>query len=158
MNSEASLSHEEAAEFFGVAVEPVPPDEQEIEIGIVLRTIRAMLVEAAQEEEVGNNQLASRLKISPSVVSRLLRSEGDMRVSSAVLCAHALGRSWSLNLHKRCLSDLHERTTGLDAKIIYPPPPGSQAEASSGARVSKVSTLDRLKKKKEIVSLFEAVA
>lgn len=158
MNNETSLSHEEAAEFFGVAVEPVPPDEQEMEIVLVLRKIRAMLAEAAQEDEVGNNQLASRLKISPSVVSRLLRSEGDMRVSSAVLCAHALGRSWSLKLHKRCSSDLLERTAGLDAKVIYPPPPGSQAEASSGAIISKVSTLDRLKKKKEIVSLFEAVA
>lgn len=158
MNNETSISHEEAAELFGVAVEPVPPDEQEVEIALVLRTIRAMLVEAAQEDEVGNNQLAYRLKIFPSVVSRLLRSEGDMRVSSAVICAHALGRSWSLRLHKRCSSNLHERTSVLNAKVVYPPPLGSQAEASSGAIVSKISTPDQSKRKKEVVSLFEAVA
>ncbi len=88
----------EMAELFGGRVEPVTPDADELAIDHALRTIRALLIETAAQQKVGNNELARRLDISPSAVSRMLRGEGDMRVSTAVLRARALGKVWDLRL------------------------------------------------------------
>jgi hypothetical protein len=100
MNSQNDLTPEEATELFGTPVEAAPPDDEEMKLALFLRHIRALLAEAAHEEKVGVNELASRLSVSPSVVSRLLRSDGDMRVSTAFMWACALGREWNIDLHK----------------------------------------------------------
>ena len=100
MSDDIGITQQEALEMFGPPVEPIPPDEKELEVAMLLQTIRLLLSEATEEDNVGVNQLALRLGESPSVVSRMLRSEGDMRVSTAVLCAHALGRIWDIKLRK----------------------------------------------------------
>lgn len=105
MTDEPTLAPEEVAELFGSTVEQVAPDDDELRVALVLRAIRSLLAEAAQEEGIGVTQLASRLNVSPSVISRMFRSEGDMRVSTATLCAHALGRSWEFHLRKNKNAD-----------------------------------------------------
>ena len=89
---------DEVAAILGGPVEPLVPDPDELAVLLAVQRIRGLLLEAAQRDGVGVNQLASRLKVSPSAVSRVLRSEGDMRVSTAVLFALALGRQWVFTL------------------------------------------------------------
>jgi hypothetical protein len=98
MTDQQELTHEEALELFGAPVEAIEPDSGELELSLVLNRIRALLMHAANHEGVGVNELATRLGVSPSVVSRLFRSESDMRVSTAVEWAHALGYVWDFNL------------------------------------------------------------
>lgn len=100
MTDEHNLAPAQVAELFGEPVKPTPVDEDEMQVALVLRQIRSLLAEAADSEKVGVTELASRLNVSPSVVSRMLRSEGDMRVSTAVMWAQALGRVWDINLCK----------------------------------------------------------
>jgi transcriptional regulator with XRE-family HTH domain len=88
----------EIAELFGGHARVIEPDNDELEIQIALRTIRDHLLSAAEHDKVGVNQLAGRLHISPSAVSRLLGGDSDMRVSTAVLYARALGRRWDFVL------------------------------------------------------------
>ncbi len=98
--SDLVLTTEEIGDLFQGYAEPIRVNEDELSISITLRSIRDALMSAAESDSVGVNQLAKRLDVSPSVVSRMLRSEGDMRVSTAVLCARALGRVWDLTLSR----------------------------------------------------------
>ncbi len=88
----------ETAELFGGEVTPIQPDQDELEVQIALRTIRDHLMATAERDKVGVNQLARRLSISPSAVSRFLGGDGDVRLSTAVLYARALGCRWDLHL------------------------------------------------------------
>lgn len=92
------LTPEETAELFGHPVEAAPINERELQVVLALRHIRAQLAEASERDRVGVNELAGRLKVTPPVVSRMLRSDGDMRVSTAVLWADALNRTWDFVL------------------------------------------------------------
>lgn len=94
----SELSPAEAAEIFGGEVGTIDPNPDELAVDLVLREIRDLIMCAAQEGGVGVNQLAKRLDIAPSSVSRFLGGEGDMRVSTAVLYARALGRVWDFSL------------------------------------------------------------
>lgn len=100
MTSPDEFTPDEAAEIFGKPVDPIPPDAREMELALVLRRIRSLLIDAAADRGVGVKNLAARLDVSPSVVSRMLRSEGDMRVSTAVEWAYALGFAWDFNLRE----------------------------------------------------------
>ncbi len=60
--------------------------------------IRKELLEALANDGVGVNELARRLHLAPSSVSRTLNNHGDMNISTAILYAAALGRVWSFKL------------------------------------------------------------
>jgi transcriptional regulator with XRE-family HTH domain len=84
----------ELMEIFGGTVQPIEPDPDEMSVTLTLQELRAQLVDAAKRDGVGVNQLARRLHVAPSSVSRALGDSGDMRVSTLVLYARALGRRW----------------------------------------------------------------
>jgi transcriptional regulator with XRE-family HTH domain len=70
----------------------------DLEVAVGLGRVRGQILAAAKEEGVGVRELARRLKVSAAAVSRQLRSESDMRLSTAILLAHALGRQWHFAL------------------------------------------------------------
>ena len=96
--SETDLSQAEITEMFGGEAGPVEVNVDEIEVSLALQALRAQLLEAAEKTHVGVNQLSRRLRISPSAVSRFLGGEGDMKVSTVVLYARALGQRWEMFL------------------------------------------------------------
>jgi hypothetical protein len=96
--SDIEMSPAELAEMFGGEVQPVEVDAQEVEVGLALQSIRGQITDAAERAKVGTVKLAERLGIAPSAVSRYLGGEGDMKVSTAVLYARALGHRWHFSL------------------------------------------------------------
>jgi transcriptional regulator with XRE-family HTH domain len=66
----------------------------DLEVAVEVGHVRGQILAAAKDEGVGVRELARRMKISASAVSRQLRSEADMRFSTAILLARALGRRW----------------------------------------------------------------
>lgn len=64
----------------------------------VARCMRRLIADAMETDRVGVRELARKMKISPAAVSRQLRSEGDLRISTAVMLADALGRHWNISL------------------------------------------------------------
>ncbi len=142
MSDAHDVSPEEAAQLFGSPVEPIPPDDKEIEVALALRRLRAFLAEAAEKEGVGVNALAARLGVSPSVVSRLLRSDGDMRVSTAVLWAHALGYVWDFYLN-----DARARAVGSNQSISVSDISEGPPTSGSGTLAPCVITMDLGKRK-----------
>jgi Helix-turn-helix len=97
-NQEHHLIDAETARLFGGQVEEIHPEDDLLEVQLALRTIRDHLLSVAERDGVGVNQLARRLDISPSSVSRFFSSDGDIRVSTAVLYARALGCYWDFEL------------------------------------------------------------
>ena len=89
----------ELKELFGAPARSIEPDNDQLEVQLALRTIRDYLMAAAELDDVEVNQLARRLCISPSSVSRFLGGEGDFHVSTMVLYTRALGRGWIFDLH-----------------------------------------------------------
>ncbi len=106
------LTEAEIAEMFGGEAQPIETDPDEMAVATILARIRVLLHKAAEDGDVRVNQLAKRLNVSPSVVSRLLRSEGDMKVSTAVLWARALGKVWSF-----ALEDMDSGAYGQNANV-----------------------------------------
>ena len=96
--SKTDLSQAEIIEMFGGEAGAVEVNADEVEVSLALQALRAQLLEAAEKMHVGINQLSRRLHISPSAVSRFLGGEGDMKVSTAVLYARALGQRWGIFL------------------------------------------------------------
>jgi transcriptional regulator with XRE-family HTH domain len=109
---ETELSPDDVAEIFGGEVGTVETDADEIEVSLAVNTIRDHLKAAAKEDGVGINQLAHRLDISPSSVSRFLGGEGDVRVSTVVLYGRALGRKWDFSLCKDAACVVHDNHRG----------------------------------------------
>lgn len=73
-------------------------DPSDLEVAVAVGRVRGQILAAAKKEGIGVREIARRLKISASAVSRQLRSEGDMRFSTAILFARALGRRWHFSL------------------------------------------------------------
>ena len=73
-------------------------DAEAEDIAGILGMIRAQLLAAAKAEGVSTREMARRLGVSAAAVSRQLRSDRDLRVSTAVLLARALNRRWSVQL------------------------------------------------------------
>jgi hypothetical protein len=87
--------------FVGGEVTQAPQiDPSDLEVAVAVGRVRGQILAAAKKEGIGVRELARRMKISASAVSRQLRSEGDMRFSTAVLFAHALGRRWHFSLSR----------------------------------------------------------
>jgi hypothetical protein len=96
--SDTDPTHVELIEMFGGKAGPIETDPDELEVSLALQMVRGQLVDAAEEDKVGVTNLARRLHISPSAVSRTLGGESDMRVSTMVLYARALRRRWDFQL------------------------------------------------------------
>lgn len=96
--NEPELSEAEGAGLFGGPAREIQADSDSLEVELALRTVRALLMEAAEDDKIGVNQLARRLHISPSSVSRFFGNDGDFHLSTAVLYGHALGRRWDFSL------------------------------------------------------------
>jgi hypothetical protein len=91
--SDTGMSQTEIMEVFGGEVQPVQVDSQELEVNLTLEHIRSQLVECMEKSNVGTVQLANRLHVHPSAVSRFLGGGGDMKVSTAVQYGRALGQT-----------------------------------------------------------------
>jgi len=95
---DSELSQAEIADMFGGEAGPVVIDADEIEVSLALRTICDQLLEAAEKAGVDVNEIARRLRVSPSTANRLLGGENDMRLSATVLYARSLGCKWDFVL------------------------------------------------------------
>ena len=89
---------EELIELLGAGIAAPIRDEEAEEIAGVLGTIRGQLLAAAKVDRVSTREMARRLGVSAAAVSRQLRSDRDLRVSTAVLLARALKRHWNIEL------------------------------------------------------------
>ena len=93
----AKLDNELIALVGAGAATPIRDPEAE-DIADLLGTIRRQVLSAAREDGVSTREIARRLGVSAAAVSRQLRSDHDLRVSTVVLLARALDRRWSLTL------------------------------------------------------------
>jgi DNA-binding transcriptional ArsR family regulator len=93
-----TLSPIEDRELLAIMGAPFTPQQPiadtDFEIASATRRIRGQIRAAADKAHVGVRELAKRLGVSPAAVSRHLRSDGDIRVSTAVLFARALNMRW----------------------------------------------------------------
>lgn len=78
-------------------------------IAVLVGQLRGQISAAMKADGVGVRELARLLDVSPSAVSRHLNSEGDIRVSTAVLLAHALKRHWQIFLTNNTAETGHLR-------------------------------------------------
>src|SRR5215472_12081205 len=106
MSSNSSrIDAKELAELAALLGETVKsaPEVREDDLGIATFTgrVRGEILAAAREDGAGVRELARRLGVSPAAVSRHLRSEGDLRLSTAFLFASALGREWIFELRRK---------------------------------------------------------
>lgn len=85
----------------GGTPEPIARDPAADAVVAALQRVRGLLLEAAQAKGVGVREIARRLNVSPAAVSRQLRADGDMRISTAAMLAHAIGQSWKIELETR---------------------------------------------------------
>jgi AcrR family transcriptional regulator len=92
----------------GGPVRKLELDHREVAAAVLSARARGEIVAAAKEAGVGVRELARRLGVSAAAVSRHLRSDGDMRLSTAALFADALGYEWQLALVPLTTS-LHDR-------------------------------------------------
>jgi transcriptional regulator with XRE-family HTH domain len=84
----------------GQVLRPPEFDSVDVLIGTSVRRVRGQILAEAAAQGVGVRELARRTNVSPSAASRYLRSEGDMRVSTAVIFAHALSCTWQFVLKR----------------------------------------------------------
>jgi transcriptional regulator with XRE-family HTH domain len=81
-------------------------DPTDLEVAVAVGRVRGQILAAANREGIGVREIARRMKISAAAVSRQLRSEGDMRVSTAILLARALKQRWYFSLSP-CDAECH---------------------------------------------------
>ncbi len=111
----------ETMALFGGLASSIETNNDEREVQLALRTVRDCLLEAAERENVGVNQIAKRLGISPSSVSRFFSGEGDIRVSTAVVYARALGCLWNFSLYPNSACAVRGNHSGKPELSIYDP-------------------------------------
>lgn len=78
----------------------LPGDEIATETCELAMRIRTMLRNEMDAQGITGIELARRLDVSPSVVSRVLSSTGDMRISTAILFGLAMGLKLVPVLHR----------------------------------------------------------
>ncbi len=82
----------------GSVTEAAKFDPIDVRVATLVRNVRGEIAAAARDQGLGVREIARRLGVSAAAVSRHLRSEGDMRLSTAELFAIALGKRWQLSL------------------------------------------------------------
>jgi DNA-binding transcriptional ArsR family regulator len=91
-------SDAELDSLLGGKVGQLKRDFDDTAIAVLTARARGEIVASAKQAGVGVRELARRLGVSAAAVSRHLRSEGDMRLSTAALFASALGLEWRIGL------------------------------------------------------------
>ena len=124
---------EELIELLGAGTAAPIRDEEAEEIAGVLGTIRGQLLAAAKEDRVSTREMARRLGVSAAAVSRQLRSDRDLRVSTAVLLARALKRHWNIEL-----GTPRQSTWQTNVEVLQPEVPFSRLEESPNARMPTI--------------------
>ena len=71
-------------------------DYEEEDIQRLVNIARSLLFEAVSEDNIRPSDLASRMGVHRSLVTRFFRSHGDVKTSTFVLFARALNRNWFL--------------------------------------------------------------
>lgn len=108
-------------------------DEEAEEIADALGSIRRQLLAAAKVEGVSVREMARRLGVSAAAVSRQLRSDHDLRVSTAVLLARTLKRHWSVELEKAT-----QRAPRANISVVLNSAPFSRLEEPQSERMPAV--------------------
>lgn len=86
---------------------PLKRDYDEEYIARVVNRVRGLLAQAVHERNITLTELAQKLGVNRSLVTRFFNSEGDMKVSTLALIAKALGKEWDIRL-----SDCRESKEG----------------------------------------------
>jgi transcriptional regulator with XRE-family HTH domain len=76
-------------------------DAREVAYARLLRNLRSLVADEAARENVSMRELARRLNVAPSVVSRVLSGEKDLLTSTLFDFAWELGREWEFSLHAK---------------------------------------------------------
>lgn len=130
---------EELEMLFGGPMPELQRDPTETEIAVLTGRIRGQLAEAAQQEHLGIREIARDLGVSPSAVSRHLRSDGDIRVSTMVILARALHRRWTITLdHARPAGNFFVQASYGPGGALAPTHP-----PATGTGAAKTLTGDR---------------
>lgn len=95
---------------------PLIVDAVDLMIASTARDVRGQILAEAQTQDVGVRELARRIGVSPSAVSRHLRAEGDFRISTAVIFANALNCNVRVTIQQRSQAAAKEE---LSAAIAY---------------------------------------
>lgn len=98
----------------GAVTQEATFDTIDVRVATLVRNVRGEIAAAARAQGLGVREIARRLGVSAAAVSRHLRSEGDMRLSTAELFAIALGKRWHLSLEDA------SSTNGAN-KVTHPP-------------------------------------
>ena len=83
---------------FGEAAGKPQIDPDSLAAAELARHIRGLLAEATHEEKLSITDLAKRIGVSKSAVSRHLNSDGDIRASTMAIIGRALGRKFVVDL------------------------------------------------------------
>lgn len=82
-------------------------DYEEEYVQCVINRVRGLLMEAIKIEGIKPSELADRLGVDRSQVTRFFRSGRDMKVSTLAIIARALNRKWIIEL-----ADVREQCLG----------------------------------------------
>jgi len=108
----------------GPALSRGASDSQALEAALLARSMRGQLSAAAKASGVGIRELARRLSVNPGAVSRMLNSEGDVRISTVAALAHAMGRNWKAVLSEPIKASRDNPNAAVlairDPSSIYP--------------------------------------
>lgn len=119
-SSMAAMTLPSLEELLGGIAEPVqhtPQDLQALEADILAGRIRTLIKQAMEQDDVTVRALAQRLDVSPSVISRRLSSDGDLKVWTAAALAHALGRVFEVTLRKAVPDERCSNWAALSAPV-----------------------------------------
>lgn len=116
-------------ELLGSLAEPVQHTAQDLaalEADMLAGRIRTLIKQAMAQDDVTVRGLAQRLDVSPSVVSRRLSSDGDLKVWTAAALAHALGRVFEVTL-RQAAPNTHSNSRAAFAAPTHSAPPAHSA-------------------------------
>lgn len=91
---------EELTKLLGVVKNEPKRDYDEEAAYKLINEARGLLMEAINDDRIKRSELARRLNVNPSLVTRFFKSGNDMKVSSLAFMARAIGREWKLQLIK----------------------------------------------------------
>lgn len=71
---------------------------QALEAQVLANRFRTLLKQALKKEKMTARSLAHKLGVSPSAISRQLHGDGDMKVFTAAVLAHAMNHTFGIDL------------------------------------------------------------
>lgn len=73
-------------------------DYEEEYVQLIINRCRGLLMEAVKNDDIKPSDLANRLNVDRSLVTRFFHSGRDMKVSTLAIMARALDRRWIIEL------------------------------------------------------------